>query len=85
MPNNAGGVLPPGGVSHIQYIQAQLAAISQHRITGGFGIRDVMPGVDMDLFAGGMFKESQSFSTTTASIEGYWVGFGLTWRFCRGS
>ena len=85
VPDTAGGVLPPGGVDHIQYIQAQLAVIPQHRITGGFGVRDVLPGVDLDLYAGGMFKETQQFSTTIASLEGYWIGFGLTWRFCRGS
>jgi long-chain fatty acid transport protein len=85
VPASAGGILPPGGVAHIQYIQAQLALIPQHRITGGVGVRDVLPGVDVDLYAGGMFKETQQFSTTIASLEGYWVGFGLTWRFCRGA
>tara|TARA_R110002073_G_scaffold172563_8_gene329745 strand:+ start:2547 stop:3767 length:1221 start_codon:yes stop_codon:yes gene_type:complete len=83
--DNIGGVSPPGDRDHIRYIQGQLAAIAQHRITAGVGVLDVLPGVDLDLFAGGMFKESQTFSTTTASLEGYWVGFGLTWRFCRGS
>lgn len=85
VPNTAGGVLPPGGVDHIQYIQAQLAIIPQHRITGGVGVRDLLPGVDLDLYAGGMFKETQQFSTTIASLQGYWIGFGLTWRFCRGA
>lgn len=87
VPASAGGVLPPGGVAHIKYMQAMFAAIPQHRITGGFGVRDVMPGVDVDLFAGGMFEATQtfSFSQTTASVESYWVGLGLTWRFCRGS
>ncbi|WP_146397259.1 hypothetical protein [Planctomycetes bacterium CA13] len=87
VPAGAGGVLPPGGVDHITYIQSLFANIPEHRITGGFGISDICPGVDLDLYAGGMFEDSVdlgSTTTTTASLEGYWVGFGLTWRFCRG-
>ncbi len=81
----AGGVAPPGGLAHIQYIQAQFAAIPQHRITGGIGIQDVLPGVDVDLFAGGMFRNTQTFGTTTASLTGYWIGFATTWHFGRGA
>lgn len=80
-----GGVLPPGAAEHVQYIEALFAAIPQHRITGGVGILDVMPGVDLDLFAGGMFEESQTFGITTATVESYWVGFGFTWRCGRGA
>lgn len=81
VPDRAGGVLPPGGGAHVQYIQALFAAISQHRICGGVGVSDVLPGVDFDLFAGGMFEDSQTFGVTTASLESYWVGAGLTWHF----
>lgn len=80
-----GGVLPPAGVAQVQYIEALFAAIPQHRITGGVSVRDVLPGVDLDLFAGGMFEESQTFGITTASVESYWIGTGITWRFGRGS
>ncbi len=80
---SAGGVTV--GVDAIQYVQAQMAAINQHRITGGIGIVDALPGVDLDLFAGGMFEESQRFGASAASLESYWVGAGLTWRFGRGS
>jgi long-chain fatty acid transport protein len=80
-----GGVLPPGGAEHVQYIEALFAAIPQHRITAGVGIGDVLPGVDLDLLAGGMFEASQTFGFTTASVESYWVGAGLTWRFGRGA
>jgi long-chain fatty acid transport protein len=69
----------------MRYIQGQFAAISQHRATFGVGQRDVLPGLDFDLFAGGMFKNTQQFASTIASIEGYWLGMGVTWRFGRGA
>jgi long-chain fatty acid transport protein len=80
-----GGLLPPGGVAQVQYTEALFAAIPQDRITGGVSLIDVLPGVDMDLLAGGMFEKSQTFGITTASVESYWVGAGFTWRFGRGS
>ncbi len=83
--DNAGGVIPPGGAAHIQYVEALFAAIPQHRVTGGVSIRDVLPGIDMDLFAGGMFEDSQTFGVTTATVKSYWIGSGLTWRFGRGA
>ena len=83
--DNAGGIFPPGGAAHIQYLEALNAAIPQHRITGGVGVRDVLPGVDLDLLAGGMFEESQTFGITTADVESYWIGTGITWRFGRGA
>ena len=79
-----GGVLPPGGVQQVQYIEALFAAIPQNRLTAGVSVRDVLPGVDLDLFAGGMFKESQTFGITTAEVQSYWIGTGITWRFGRG-
>ena len=79
-----GGIAPPGAVDHVRYIEALFAAIPQDRITGGVSVRDVLPGVDLDLFAGGMFQESQTFGITTATVESYWVGTGITWRFGRG-
>lgn len=79
-----GGIVPPGGADHVQYIEALFAAIPQHRLTGGVSVRDVLPGVDLDLFAGGMFEQSQTFGVTTATVESYWVGTGITWRFGRG-
>jgi long-chain fatty acid transport protein len=82
---SAGGVSPPGGIAAIEYVQAQFAAINKHRVSVGLGVRDVLPGVDMDLFAGGMFRESQDFGThTSANVEAYFIGFGTTWRFGRG-
>ena len=80
-----GGVPLPDGVPALRYVQGQFAAISQHRITGGVGIRDVLPGVDFDVYAGGMFKNSDRFASTLSSVESYWIGAGITWRFGRGS
>jgi len=63
-----------------------LAVTAQHRISGGFGIRDILPGLDFDAMAGGMFRDSEQLGQfTTTSIESYWIGGGLTWRFRRGS
>ena len=79
---DVGGIIPLAG---IQYIQAQFPAINEHRLTGGVGIKDALPGVDLDLFAGGMFNAEQAYGDTSTSVASYWVGLGLTWRFGRGS
>lgn len=76
-----GGVPVPDGIPGIRYIAAQFAAIPQHHLTGGIGISNVLPGIDMDMLAGGMFEGEQQFATTIASVESYWVGSYLTWRF----
>ncbi len=84
---SAAGVLPPGGRPVIEYVQSTLADVNEHRITGGVGVRDVLPGIDIDLFAGGMFKGSQDFASgaVASSLESYWIGTGLTWHFGRGA
>ena len=83
---NLGGVIQPGGLRAVRYSQGLMAVTSQHRISGGIGMIDVLPGVDMDFMAGGMFRDSQQLGDATqTSIASYWVGFGLTWRFGRGS
>ena len=76
-----GGVPIPDGVPGLRYIQGQFAAVAQHHLTGGVGIANVLPGIDMDLLAGGMFEQSDQFASTIASIESYWVGTYLTWKF----
>jgi long-chain fatty acid transport protein len=78
------GIFPAGGVNALQFIQGQIAAIGQHQISGGFTVMDVLPGVDFNFFAGGMFFASQQFGLTSASVESYWAGGGITWRFNRG-
>jgi long-chain fatty acid transport protein len=48
----------------------------------GIGAVDVLPGIDMDLMAGGMFRDSEQLGpSTTTSLASYWIGLGLTWRF----
>ncbi len=76
-----GGVPIPDGIPGLRYIQGQFAAVSLHHLTGGVGIANILPGVDMDLLAGGMFEASDQFAGTIASVESYWVGTYFTWRF----
>lgn len=76
-----GPISPQAGVD---YVQALFPNINQHRISGGIGLTNVLPGVDVDLFAGGAFAASQQFGMSTSSAESYWVGFGTSWRFGRG-
>jgi long-chain fatty acid transport protein len=76
-----GGVPVPDGIPGLRYIQGQFAAINQHHLTGGFGISNVLPGIDMDVLAGGMFEAEEQFATTISSVESYWVGSYMTWRF----
>jgi long-chain fatty acid transport protein len=77
------GVPLPDGVPALRYIQGQFAAVSQHRVTGGVGFLNVMPGMDLDFLAGGMFEGTDQFASTVASVESYWLGAYLTWRFGR--
>jgi long-chain fatty acid transport protein len=80
-----GGVPLPDGVPALRYIQGQFAAIIQHHLTGGIGIADVLPGVDSDTVLGGAFKETDQFASTIVSVESYWIGTYLTWRFGAGA
>jgi long-chain fatty acid transport protein len=84
--NSIGGVVQPGDIRAVRYAQGLLAVTSQHRLTGGIGIHDFLPGIDLDMMAGGMFRDSEQLGDfTSTSIESYWIGGGLTWRFGRGS
>jgi long-chain fatty acid transport protein len=81
-----GGILQPGGLVAVQYTEGLLAITSQHRLTGGIGIVDLLPGLDADLMFGGMFKDTEQVGPSTqTSISSWWTSFGLTWRFGRGS
>jgi long-chain fatty acid transport protein len=83
---NLGGIIQPGDLPAVRYAQGLLAVTCQHRISFGIGVADVLPGVDMDMMAGGMFRDSEQLGAfTTTSVESYWVGAGLTWRFGRGA
>lgn len=80
-----GGVPIPDGIPGLRYIQGQYAAVSQHRITAGIGLSNILPGIDFDTLVGGMFEETDQFATTFASVESYWIGSYITWRFgCSG-
>jgi long-chain fatty acid transport protein len=84
--SSAGGVTPPGARAAIEYLQGTLAVVNNHRISGGMGIRDVLPGLDLDLMAGGMFDANQQLGPfTRTSVESYWIATGFTWRFGRGA
>lgn len=77
-----GGLTPPGGLEAIYYTQALLAVANPHRLSGGIGVRDALPGIDLDLMAGGMFDYATHEGPLTAtSVASYWVGLGITWRF----
>jgi long-chain fatty acid transport protein len=77
---NNGGIVQE--IRAVRYTQGLLAVTSQHRMSVGVGMTDVMPGIDMDLLAGFMFHDSEQLGPfTNTSIESYWIGAGLTWRF----
>jgi hypothetical protein len=79
------GIPVPGGVPAVKYLQAQFAVVNEHRLSIGMGVRDVMPGLDFDILAGGMFSASAQLGDfTSTSLNSYWIGAGLTWRFGRG-
>jgi long-chain fatty acid transport protein len=82
---DVGGV-PITSIPAFSYAQGLVAVTSQHRISAGIGVVDVLPGVDLDIMGGGMLKSSQQLGDFTfTDIQGYWIGAGLTWRFGRGS
>jgi long-chain fatty acid transport protein len=83
---NVGGVIQPGGLPAVRYTQGLLAITCQHRISAGIGVVDVLPGINLDLFAGGMLRDTQREGDfTTTSVTSYWIGLGLTWQFGRGA
>ncbi len=69
-PVSIGGVTLPDGVPAVRYVQGQFAAITQHRITVGAGVRDMLPGIDVDLFAGHAFEATDHFASTTVNVSG---------------
>ena len=78
-------MIQPGDLAAVRYSQGLLAVTSQHRISFGVGIADLLPGVDLDMMAGGMFRDDEQLGNfTNTSIVSYWIGMGLTWRFGRG-
>lgn len=64
-----------------------MAIVNRNRISFGVGIVDFMaPGLNVDFFAGGMFRETEPIGPdNTVRVAGYWIGTGLTWIFGSGS
>ena len=83
VPDSAGNI--PVGVPAVQFIQGLAPSIAPHRLSLGIGRDNVLPGVDFNLFGGGMFESTETFGDTTVSIKTYYLGGGFTWRFRRGS
>jgi long-chain fatty acid transport protein len=81
-----GGVIPGGPlVAALRYTQATVAVANHHRLTAGLGIRDLLPGIDLNVQGGGMFGASEQLGRFTATdVKSYWLGAGMTWRFGRG-
>lgn len=76
----------PVAQDSIYFFQASsTAVITQHRLTGGIGRQDFLfQGVDLDIYAGGLFPASDDFGPhTTAKVAAYYLGMGLTWRYGR--
>ena len=83
--SQAGGIIPPvAAQAALQYVQSTVAVANQHRMTIGASVVDVLPGVDLDLFAGYMFRDHEQLGDFTATdVKSYWVGGGLSWQFGR--
>jgi long-chain fatty acid transport protein len=77
----------PIGQANVQLFQAaSVPLVNQHRLTGGVGLQGfLVPSLDLDLFAGGLFKGQDEFGASTASVALYYIGMGMTWRYgdCR--
>ena len=83
---NIGGVTPPGGFPAVLYSQGLLAIANPHRISFGYGRTNLLPGLDLDLMGGAMFRNAEQLGPdTNVSVVSYWLGLGLTWRFGRGA
>jgi long-chain fatty acid transport protein len=84
--SDVGGVEPIGELPGLRYVQGLLAITCQHRMTFGLGVVDILPGIDLDMQAGGMFEDGERLGEfTMTSIESYWLAAGLTWKFRRGA
>ena len=64
---SAGGISPPGGQDAIYYVQSTLAVVNLHRFTVGVGRKDILPGLDMDFFAGFAPRASADLGAFTSS------------------
>jgi long-chain fatty acid transport protein len=80
------GIPVPGGIPAVKYLQSQFGVVNANRMALGVGFNDVLPGIDFDFLAGGMFRASEHYGAlTSTTVESYWLGAGLTWRYGRGA
>lgn len=79
------GITPPGAANALQYVQGLASNINEHRFTGGVGVPNLLPGVDLDMYVGTMLDASEQYGETSVNVSSYFLGGGLTWRFGRGS
>ena len=80
--DNFDGIAGVGADAIRLYQAANVPFVNQHRITGGVGRQDLLPGLDVDLFAGGLLPASDNFGThSSTSLAIYYIGIGLTWRY----
>jgi len=73
----------PFGQPVVEYFQAtQAGIISTHRVSAGVGVEGILPGVSLDLFAGGMLPTSHDYGIhTSQTLEVWYAGGGVTWKF----
>ncbi len=74
----------PVGQQNVFLFQAgSTPLVYQNRLTFGVGREGLfVPNLDVDLFAGLLFKSSGNFGPdTSASLAMYYVGLGMTWKF----
>ncbi|HEY1065514.1 MAG TPA: outer membrane protein transport protein [Pirellulales bacterium] len=68
-------------VAGASYLQAQVAVINEHRFSIGMGLVDILPGLNLDSFAGFMAPAEQQLAGTNLGMSSYYLGAGATWRF----
>ena len=73
---------PIGQEAGATFKASSTAAISQHRITAGFGRQGfLIPNMDLDVFAGVLVNAHEDFGASRASLAMYYTGLGFTWRY----
>jgi tetratricopeptide (TPR) repeat protein len=66
-----GPITVPGGIPSVKYLQSQFAIVNEHRMAAGAGIEDLfMPGLDLDVFAGGTGLQASDLRALIKRIEG---------------
>ena len=67
--NRLGGIDETAAENVLLFQASSAPFINQHRSTGGVGCQGfIFPNVDLDLFAGGLFKASDQFGADTQHV-----------------